>query len=242
MKEAEAIERIVLLGPDSSVKRMIQSALEQSSAAGTVACVQQTDGSGKSGDGSCARQTAELTREDYALLFGCYAADQDSQNARWFEELTEAIIRIQNVRPRSVLFISDRMVYGKVFGEQHLLREDEIGYVCHTSADDTTAQWMRTAEHFCARLAREEALPVKIVRADWEHIPVMLQKEGESTTILNTILGILKDGIAGEAYNISGLTADILARKNAECAKTRSPLAPVTVLPDIRKAENYAAS
>ncbi len=180
--------------------------------------------------------------EDSVLLFGCYDVEGGNVDPRWPELLTEAIAQIQIARPRRTLLISDLMVYGKMFGQQRLLGEEEIGYVCHTSADDAAAQWMRTAEHLCSRLAREEGLAVKIVRADWAHIPVLLQAEDGSGTILNSILDILENGAAGEAYNLSGLTQEGLVRKNAEYAKTRSPLAPVRRIPDIGKAENHAAS
>lgn len=246
MQMTEGKGKMVLLGPDSAVKQMIRDALEQSPAAGTVLCA-------RSGAGTvlCMQSDAEarqenaaarLTQEDCVLLFGRYGTDAQTEDVQWVQELTEAIALIQKVRPRAALFLSDAMVYGKLFGKQRLLKEDEIGYVCHTSKDDTAAQWMRTAEHLCARLAREESLSIKIARADWEHIPVMLQAGEGSATILAVILELLKNGIAGEAYNISGLTSDVLAKKSEECAKARSPLAPVELFPDIGKAENYAAS
>lgn len=248
MQITEGKGKLVLLGPDSEVKQMIRAAMERSPEAGTVLCAQ-------SGVGTvlCAQSDAEaeqekenaatrLAQEDCVLLFGRYGTDAQAEDVQWVQELTEAIAQIQKVRPRAALFLSDTMVYGKLFGEQRLLKEDEIGYVCHTSKDDTAAQWMRTAEHLCARLAREEGLSIKIARADWEHIPVMLQAGEGSATILAVILELLKNGTAGEAYNISGLTSDVLVKKSEECAKTRSPLAPMELFPDIGKAENYAAS
>ncbi len=230
--------KLILLGPDSPVKQMLKGALTRLA------------------EGENVTDTADgLTREDSVLLFGRYAKSEEQPRSSvrdgmgdqradtgWIEELTDAIRQIQRVRPREVLFVSDTMVYGKVFGEQRLLCENEIGYVCHTSADSMTAQWMRTAEHLCARLAREEGLSVKIVRADWAHIPAVLQEKGEPGAILSSLFDILKNGTAGEAYNLSGLSRDTLERKSEECAGARSPLAPVTVLPDIGKAENYAAS
>ena len=238
MQRTDGKEKLILLGPDAPVKQMLKGALTRLAEGENVA------------------DTADdLTREDCVLLFGRYAGfeEQPRSSVRdgmgdqrpdtgWIEELTDAIRQIQRVRTREVLFVSDMMVYGKVFGEQRLLCENEIGYVCHTAADGTTAQWMRTAEHLCARLAREEGLSVKIVRADWEHIPAVLQEKGEPGAILSSLFDILKNGTAGEAYNLSGLSRDTLERKSAECAGARSPLAPVAVLPDIGKAENYAAS
>ena len=236
MQMTEGKEKLVLLGPDSTVKQMIRDALDRSAEVGTILCV-QPDAEAEKG-----KSAAGLAQEDCVLLFGRYGTDTQTADMQWIQELTEAIVQIQRTRPRAVLFLSDTMVYGKQFGAQRLLREDEIGYVCHTSKDGTTAQWMRTAEHLCGRLAREEGLSIRIARADWEHIPVMLQSEGETETILDTILDLLRNGIAGEAYNISGLTRNTLARKNEECAKTRSPLAPIEVFLDTGKAENYAAS
>lgn len=268
MQRTDGKGKLILLGPDSPVKQMLSGALERlrviddepDEAEKEEAARQRNAGAEEllRGDTNAVRQsgaTAGLTREDCVLLFGRYAesGEQPCASARneaedcrpdtgWIEELMDAIGQIRRIRPRGVLFVSDTMVYGKLFGEQRLLRENELGYVCHTSADGMTAQWMRTAEHLCARLAREEGLSVKIVRADWEHIPAVLQEDGEQGEILNSLFDIWENGIAGEAYNLSGLSRDTLARKNAECAKARSPLAPVTVLPDIGKAENYAAS
>ncbi len=228
MQETGKRGNYILLGADSPVKQLLRNALEQAKP-GEVRFVS-------------AGQEPALTQEDSVFLFGCYGAAGEGADPRWFGELAGAILQVQQARPRRTLFVSDNMVYGKVFGAQRLLGETEIGYLSHTSAGEMAAHQMRTAEHLCSRLAREEGLAVKIVRADWEHIPAMCQSEEGSGTILNSILNILENGAAGEAYNLSGLTREGLARKNAECAKARSPLAPVTVLPDIGKAENYAAT
>ncbi len=281
-------EKLILLGPDSPVKRLVRKALESSGAAARRF--------------ACASFEAAATQADSVILFGCYdrggqvvaagrtgqsgssaagcdseesaassignavqsaagrdpgqasisdnavqsAADCDPGQAsipQWFEEVAEAIGRLQQSRPCRVLFVSDTMVYGKVYGEQHLLREDETGYVCHTSAKDRTAQWMRMAEHLCARLAREEGLAVKIARVDWSEFAEEPQRQAEALDrLLNRMLSILERGVAGEAYNLSSLTLETLAGKNAACAGARSPLSPVAVIPDIGKAENYAAS
>lgn len=229
MRETGKRGNYILLGPDSPVKQTLQNALARA-------------GIGEVRSYACAAREHAPAPEDSVLLFGCYDAKGNNADQEWPKALTGAIAQVQKARPRRALLISDLMVYGKVFGRQRLLGEEEIGYICHTSADDAAAQWMRTAEHLCSRLAREESLAVKIVRADWAHILGLLQTEDGPGTILASILDILENGAAGEAYNLSGLTREGLARENAERARTRSPLAPVTVIPDIRKAENYAAS
>lgn len=152
---------IVCAGPDSEVKRAVAETLARAARAQS---------------GAELRFAEKMRQESLVLIFGGYAREDGWEN---FLELTETLEQARRTGPRRALFISDDMVYGKVFGEQRPLKEDEIGYLSHTAADCAAAQCMRTAEHLCFRLAREEGLSLSIVRADWGSLLRFLRPEEE---------------------------------------------------------------
>lgn len=109
--------------------------------------------------------------------------------------LAEELEAMRQAEPEAVLLVTGSAVYGKSFGKAHPLREEELGYVCHASRQDGTAQCMRMAEHLACRLARE-GLPVKVARMD--KLP-----SGEGLDeFLDTVMTVLLDGGVGEVYNI----------------------------------------
>lgn len=235
MREEIHPGRIVLLGPDSGVREAVCSSLKKAGPAGReLVCGQPAD---------------PVAPGDSVLLFGCYDPEEGAQAWSGFEELSEALEQVRKNRPRRVLFVSDLLVYGKVFGAPRLLREDEVGYVCHTAEDGMTAQCLRTAENLCARLAREEGLSVKIVRADWRRL-IREEAEGISgqsgrrslETILGVMLKILESGEPGSVCNLPVADPELLRRECAQSGQSRSPLMPLAVIPDTGKAEKYAAS
>ncbi len=98
---------------------------------------------------------------DYVFLFG--GMEHSSELSGLLEELK--ILAQKKVA--SAVLVSDNRVYGKVFGAGHKLSEYELGYACHTSADDQVITAIRMAEHLAYRMA-EEGAPVRIVRVDAE--------------------------------------------------------------------------
>lgn len=183
--------RILIVGPDLPVNRFLAENLQPAADAAGMECAP-----------SLSPEAVE--QDDCILLTG----------GRTWQELDEVLRCLQKLEqapPRAVLLISDILVYGKLFGVPHLLREQEIGYVSHTGAKDMAAQCLRTAEHLCCRLAREGKLPVRIVRADWAQIlpgeaddcmdsPAASE---ENRRIAEELLRVLLYGNDGEAYNLA---------------------------------------
>lgn len=136
---------------------------------------------------------------------------------------------LRELNPESVLLISDYAVYGTLFGGQHARREDELGSICHTKAEDTAAQCMRTAEHFACSLAREQELPLKVARIG------RLPEGQELQRLLTDCIRVLLDGENGEIYNVSKAAADTAEQERD--GLTRSPLLPMEIAVDTQKAE-----
>lgn len=142
---------------------------------------------------------------------------------------------------QAALLVSDTAVYGKLFGTAHSLKEDEIGYVCHSDPQETGLQCMRTMEHFCSRFARERGVPVKIARADrariqkacgteetgdGEHCPTDVQMG----KIAEGMVQIMRKGAPGEAYNLPEVSED------EKTGSGYSPLSPIPIVTDSGKA------
>lgn len=146
---------------------------------------------------------------------------------------------LQKAAPAAVLLLSDTSVYGKVFGNVHALREDEMGYVCHTDSKDCAMQCMRTIEHLGGRLAREEGVPVKIARAGWDDLRKLKDDtEKAAERLACGMLKVLVKGTSGEAYNLPGteeLTEGEI-RQDMPGLAEHSPLSPIPVVPDAGKA------
>lgn len=180
----------------------------------------------------------EDRRDCLVLVFGEIASGSAPAPWQSLEELSEVLLRAADIRPRRMVLVSDTMVYGKLFGEQRLVKEDEIGYLSHTADGETAAQCMRTAENLCFRLTRERGLNAGIVRADWQAVFAGTKQSRLQETLLN----ILENGAPGEVFNLSEKSSKERLLQKEQCAQARSPLSPITVIPDTGKAEKYAAS
>lgn len=66
-----------------------------------------------------------------------------------------------------VLFISSLKVYGSVHDGSKDLKEDNIGYIDHTSYKNCYAQGKRAAETLCATYNKEYGLDIKIARPSY---------------------------------------------------------------------------
>ena len=114
-----------------------------------------------------------------------------------WQETLQLLAQMQSLagtNPAAVLLISGNEVYGKCFGRPHALREEELGYVCHTAGSDVPAQCMRTAEHFACALAQTK-LPIRIGRMG--SLPEELPLE-----LLDACARILLYGADAEVYNL----------------------------------------
>lgn len=138
--------------------------------------------------------------------------------ADW-EETLQLLAQMQSLaetKPAAVLLISGNEVYGTCFGTPHALREEELGYVCHTAGSDIPAQCMRTAEHFACALAQSQ-LPIRIGR--------MGAISGELPQgLLETCARILLYGADAEIYNLpcSQLSEDDFRMSEAEALSQAS--------------------
>ena len=133
-------------------------------------------------------------------------------------------------------------VYGKLYGKERAIREEEMGYVSHLLKEDTAPFCMRTAENLAGRLAREKGLPIKILRTvrNWEDtVSDTVVAEGVAGAFGSPIQRLIQGAVtalllgkAGEAYNLPW--EEISFEEEPE---SRSPLSPVIVKPDTRKLE-----
>lgn len=229
MRETGHTEKVWLPGQESKEKQMFLAWLRRPGTQADREFISVTR----------AEEIAPEDRTDCrVLLFGSMDSADGTVAWRSFEKLTETLLQAAALRPRRLLFVSDMMVYGKLFGEQRLVREDEIGYLSHTTDREMAAQCLRTVENLCFRLAREEGLNAGIVRADWKTV---FAGTGECR-MRETLLNILENGAPGEVFNLSEESLKERILRNERCAEARSPLSPITVIPDTGKAENYAAS
>ena len=171
-------KRVLVLGPESEMKQKFLQVFGRM--AGEI-----------SGDEN------DMSPEDYVILFGfadpAFAKEdfpassfekeagsfrekgktdgqKESQAGGWenFSSLTGTLRRLGEVRPAAALLVSRADVYGKLFGEFHPVKEDELGYVCHIAMWDQEAARLRTLEHLCGRMAREDKAAVKIARFPYE--------------------------------------------------------------------------
>ena len=208
---------------------------------------------------------------DYVLLFGenletdqrqRASADGIGASREEVYDHTELLTlgaelqKLAKINAGAVLFLSDTAVYGKCFGEQHARKEEELGYVSHTSKGEISVQNMRMAEHLVCRLAREEGVEAKVVRAR-----AGLYEEDAKNVIL-AALWVLLGGERGEIYNLpagkgadnesvpgqskgasASLTMNRSAKESSPLTRTgqnageHSPLAPMEIVPDTGKFE-----
>lgn len=151
------------------------------------------------------REAGKKENKDWSTPF-----EENERHTRWekpsgiwkqagedWEETLQLLAQMQSLtetKPAAVLLISGNEVYGKCFGTPHALRENELGYVCHTAGNDIPAQCMRTAEHFACALAQEQ-LPVRIGRMG----PLL---EELPPGLLEVCARILLYGADAEIYNL----------------------------------------
>lgn len=163
---------------------------------------------------------------DLVILFA-----RTSEGAEAWEQtlaLLEQLQAVKEHRPEAVLLLSGNEVYGKSFGVSCPQKEDELGYICHTSQTDIPAQCMRTAEHFACRLAAEEQIPVRIARIG------ELPSGEELHLVLEAAARVLLYGENGSIYNLPSTGA-----KSEEVSADRagSPLIPSVLVTDTEKSE-----
>lgn len=166
--------RILILGTDGTVKKMTVQGLQDWKRAENVAfeIMNPETTEKESRKSECMEeeiqgQSQKVNERDFVIIT-CSSRVQDGWQE--FLVLSGLLEKLQKRKPKAVLLLSDTKVYGKIFGTSHPLKEDEMGYVCHTDPKDESVQCMRTLEYLCSRMGREEGFPVKIARADWEGI------------------------------------------------------------------------
>lgn len=143
--------------------------------------------------------------------------------------LMEDLLTLTQKKPVAVL-ISDNCVYGRQFGTPHLLREDEIGYISHTSEEDRPAICFRLAEHLAYRLA-SEGINIRIARAGDGKT-----KETEELMI-EAAVKVLLQGEPGQVYNLP-VGENLHFRpflKTEESPGDTSPLSPMDIRTDSHK-------
>lgn len=162
---------------------------------------------------------------DFVLLFSGMPGEADC----WEQEigLLEVFPVLLEKRPAAVLLMSGSEIYGKQYGQERALREEEIGYLCHTRQEEIPAQCMRMSEHFACRFARENELPVKIARmGGWPKDSDQIEE------LLDMAARVLLLGMPGEVYN--------LPDAGEEKDNGHSPLQAVPVHMNAEKAEALA--
>lgn len=204
---------------------------------------------------------------DYVLLFGelletdrRQGASEDGTGAGCEElydyaellTLGAELQKLAGINAGSVLFLSDTAVYGKCFGEQKVRKEEELGYVSHTSKGESSVQNMRMAEHLVCRTAREEGMEAKVAR-----VRAGLYEE-DVKYVIPAALWVLLCGKRGEIYNLPageslaleqsvGENAPLTLKRSTDGkspvtgternAEEHSPLSPVEIVPDTGKFE-----
>lgn len=187
-------------------------------------------------EASLGERLEDASGEDYVFLFG---DAQESDSNQILFKLLEKFELLKLLRPKAAVFISDNRVYGKCFGmerqsgqtedaedceSQRLFKENELGYVCHTSQAELPLQWLRTAEHLACRLAAEEGLDIKAVR---------MERHADMEQTLTELLCVLADGARGEIYNVAGRKTGGMQRQ--------SPLSPLKIRTDTEKTARLLA-
>lgn len=141
----------------------------------------------------------EVTDQDLVLMFA--EIKKEEQKEQTGGEALQMLMKQMKIltlkKPAAILLISDRRVYGTQFGQKKNLKENEVGYIAHTSKEGADVQYMRMAEHLACRLAREEELPIRVARQS-------LRKETENLEqMLDALISVLLYGADGEIYNLT---------------------------------------
>ena len=125
------------------------------------------------------------------------------------------------------LLLSDPAVYGKIYGDPHAFREDEMGYISHTAPSDGMAWMWRMTEQLFFNTLRENHISGCAARvgANWS-------RAGLSRQDLVLLERLIKEGKDMEVYNIN-------LDKNREVPEEDiSPLRPLPHIMDTRKEGN----
>lgn len=170
-------------------------------------------------------QLDDVCPENFVFLF---ADMEDGGAPEMFLKLLKQLEGLVRTRPAAVVLVTDIRVYGKCFGTQHPLKEDELGYVCHTSKEEIPVQCMRQAEHLACRLAKEEGVNLKVVRAGRGQTGDALWR------MIEAAVKVLLRGKPGEIYNLP-------AQEEEKCSGLpkggTSPLSPGPIMTDSGKVE-----
>ena len=202
-------KKLVVAGPESRQKQIFSRCLAQLNE--------------EKGAFSLGWELENAGKEDYVLLFG---VTEEKDSPAVLEKLLGQMELLAGKKTAGAVLISDNRVYGKCFGLPHRLKEEELGYICHTSVSETDLQCMRTAEHFAHRLAAEEAVPICVARGEETQTGKGTQR------MIEAALKVLLLGKPGECYNLPG--DDTSAETEKE---DRSPFLPVKILTDTEKTE-----
>lgn len=228
-------KRICLYGLDAWTRELMKNSLEYINGQNTLN-IQILD----------YRELQDEFAPDLAIVIG----EMEEKGGAYLEQLDVLMTemeKVQKAKPEAAVYISDSRVYGKSFGTQVSRREEELGYVCHTSMDEMDRQCMRMAEHLVSRMAKEEHFPVKLVRLD--------QKPGakELYVMMPYILGVLLNGDPGEVYNVTEAVDQQEQNENDQrkskaeskplsWEENRSPLTEMEIRMNTEKVRNYVAS
>ena len=161
-----------------------------------------------------------------------------------------------HVSDEGILVLTDRSVYGKVFGTPHKLKEEELGYCGHVRPDGETGLAMRMLEDFCVRLSRESAVPIRVGRCALSALTRNLWPAGEQgghgkkisgdNPALRQLENVLQNGDSGEIFNLE--PEPVAADPSAPEGEMRtgqitdgmpgySPLSPVPIVLNTEKAD-----
>ncbi len=234
--------RILVLGRDSALKEFLTKELQKVGQLSAYSFVVSNQ--------------SDIFPEDFVILTGTAGKEQkkplkcEEKKYPWarkeklkgeyveswteFKKIMDILQKIRQTKPEAMIFLSDSSIYGKAFRKEYLVREEDIGYLCHTDEDFQDAQCLRTLEHLCSRLARESGLNIKIARLQnpvQEAMPEVSEAVSDSD-IVKTLLNVLLFGVPGEAYNVQRYR-----RISLELAEV-SPLSPSVIMESFAKTEN----
>jgi len=145
---------------------------------------------------------ADLTGEqqagaESAAADGSGASHPGKGNPAVLSEVLDSLERLSNTGFAAAVVVTDYRVFGKIFGRERALREEELGYVCHTSAAEQPQFGMRLAEQLACRMAREDSVNIKVAR-----IPCAAQSGDSRKRMIEAVLYVLLHGEAGEIYSL----------------------------------------
>lgn len=199
---------------------------------------------------------ADTTGQQEAIASDVHGASHPGQGyAAALSEMLDSLEALSNADFTAAVVVTDYRVFGKCFGRERALREEELGYVCHTSTAEQPQFGMRLAEQLACRMARENGVNIKVVR-----VPCELQLGDAQKKLIEEVLSVLLYGEAGEVYSLPDLQAASAAGEASAAPKSqgdraasaaehrdwqempatdgqRSALSPIRIRPDTRKLE-----